>query len=163
MRVLQSGFSLIESENCKFCNIAPETFFHHFSHVLLLLQFGKMFTLLFLSFLKIFFLLIILVKSFENQKFTIVNAIFIRLIVYFYVQDLLLYKCKYDNRIPKTSNFDQQVQKIKVIEIYYIKKNNVCFSACLVRASGRFSWFEFYVRFFNQTAAFLSLLIVDLL
>ena len=122
MRVLQSGFSLIKSENCKFCNKTPETFFHHFSPVLLLLQFGKMFTLLFLSFLKILFLLIVLVKSFENQKFTILNAISIRLIVYFYVQDLLLYKCKYDNRIPKTSDFYQQVQKIKVIEIYYIKK-----------------------------------------
>ena len=52
------GFGLIESENCKFCNKAPETLLHFFAYVMLLLLIGKMFPLALPVLLKILFLLI---------------------------------------------------------------------------------------------------------
>ena len=62
------GFRLIESENCKFSNKAPETLFHLFCTCSVVVKYWENVSASFLVFLKNLFTLIILIKSLEHQK-----------------------------------------------------------------------------------------------
>ena len=102
------GFGLIESQNCKFSNKAPETLLHLFCTCPVVVIYWENVSACISSFLK---------DSLNNTEHNIYLFNCLLLCARF-----VTYKCKYGNRILTALEFYQQVQKLNTSE-YILSKN----------------------------------------
>ena len=117
------GFGLIESQNCKFCNKAPETLLHLFCTCLVVVTYWENVSACISSFLKDSFSgnnfnKVFGVPKIDNTKHNIYLFNGLLLCARFVV-----YRCKYGKRTPTALEFFQQVQKLKTSE-YILSKNH---------------------------------------
>ena len=132
------GFGFTESQNCKFCNKAPETLSSSFLHMFCCCYIlGKCFRLHFQLFKNSFsfnnFNKVFGISKINNNEHNIylLNCLLLR-------AKFVRYRCKYANRIPTTLEFYQQVQKVKkrrntfyrktVVKLIFSEKNDQCYS-----------------------------------
>ena len=116
------GFGSIESENCKFCNKAPQTLFHLFCTCPVIVIYWENVSACISSFLKDSFLLSNFNKVCGVPKINNIEHNIFLLNCLLLCAKFVIYKCKYGNRIPTAMEFYQQVQKLKTSE--YIPSQN---------------------------------------
>ena len=116
------GFGLIESQNCKFYNKAPETLLHLFCTCPVVVTYWENVSACISSFFKDSFFINNFNKVFGVPKINNNEHNIYLLNCLFLCARFVIYRCKYANRIPTTLEFYQQVQKLKTSE-YILSKN----------------------------------------
>ena len=117
------GFGLIESENCEFCNKAPENFLYLFRTWPVVITFWENVSACISSFLKDSFSFNNFDKVFGVQKINNNehNAYLLNCLLL--CARFVVYRCKYGKRISTALEFYQQVQKVKMSE-FVLSKNH---------------------------------------
>ena len=116
------GFGLINTENFKFCNKAPETLLHLFCICPVVITYWENVSACISSFPKDSFSFNNFNKDFGVPSINNAEHNVYLLNCLLLCARFVIYRCKYDCRIPTASEFYQQVQKVKMSE-FILSKN----------------------------------------